>query len=248
MGRHYSYVSITRDYVLLLCVSFALSSCLVVPTPEHGLSSGRGKITQSEWATVEDGVTTREQVLLRFGEPSVRRFDDEMFIYEWTVKTAYVYFGGGYGPGQELPIRKQYQATLVFDENGILERHDLTWDSFNQAAGHEFSDDLLEVPDGKSAIFFYRRWSPVDLFSAFPVSVDASSASLQNGGFAVIILDPGSHKIYGSDKPLVVKTASNEKVFVQMKIGWRFGYSAVKLEVVPEERALRQIRKTDASM
>lgn len=45
--------------------------CVIIPTPEHGLLEGRGKIEATDLAFLKKAETERQEVLLRFGEPDL---------------------------------------------------------------------------------------------------------------------------------------------------------------------------------
>jgi len=103
----------------VLCLP--LWACLLVPTPEHGLLEGRGALTAEETAVLTPGATSREEVLLRFGEPDVALEGERVLAYEWAVVHGY-YFVGAYYTGTGGPIPKRYLLLLAFDESGVLER------------------------------------------------------------------------------------------------------------------------------
>jgi len=60
--------SIHRTLPFLIFTFFGVfAGCVIIPTPEHTLLEGRGKIEESDTAFLETAKTTREEVLLRFG-------------------------------------------------------------------------------------------------------------------------------------------------------------------------------------
>lgn len=105
------------------CVLFAtfvflgvLTGCVVIPTPEHTLLEGRGKIEEADMAFLERAKTTREDVLLRFGEPDLILNQDRILVYHWAVSHGY-WFVGAYYTGAGGPIPKDYLFMLEFDED-----------------------------------------------------------------------------------------------------------------------------------
>ena len=52
-----------------------LTACVYIPTPEHA-SVEAARITEADKETLEPFVTTRADVLLRFGDPTERHEDD----------------------------------------------------------------------------------------------------------------------------------------------------------------------------
>ena len=251
-----------RVGLLLAVVSVASSSCVIIPTPEHGLHSGHGEITEADTVALEVGKTTREEVLLRLGEPSASLNEGKIFIYDWSVVRGYaaVAMQTFIGAGE---IEKDYQVILEFDEQGLLTRGERSAPGMFSAEGEKFSADYLQIPQGKSAIFVYfpkvpgvMRLVPGLLFLVIPVSVDKDLlADLQNGGFALTILDPGMHTVlyphyyYHENNPkdeLALKLEPNEKIFlrVSVKVDWVPNYSTVHVDVVPEKKALTELSKT----
>ena len=93
---------VRRCLMLLACIVLAaFAGCVVIPMPEHALLEGRGEIDESDIAFLEEGKTTREDVLLRFGEPDVVLRDQRILAYHWEVsKGIWLLVGAGpYGAG-----------------------------------------------------------------------------------------------------------------------------------------------------
>jgi hypothetical protein len=104
---------------------FGLFGCIVIPTPEHALFEGRGEIGESDIAFLSAGRTTREDVLLQFGEPDLVLNDQRIIIYHWSVSHGYWLIGGGYS-GYAGPIPKDYLFMLEFDGEGRLNRFEIS--------------------------------------------------------------------------------------------------------------------------
>jgi hypothetical protein len=110
-----------RCLPFLVCISLVgYVGCVVLPTPEHTLLEGRGEIDESEIAFLSVGKTTREEVLLRFGEPDLILHDQNILIYHWRVSHGYYLVYGGAGP-----IPKDYLFMLEFDGEGYLTRFEI---------------------------------------------------------------------------------------------------------------------------
>jgi hypothetical protein len=91
-----------------------------IPLPEHGLLAGRGKIDEADIAFLKIGVTTREEVVLRFGEPDIVLFDQRIMAYSWTVSVGI--YGGQYSAGD---IPRDHIFMLEFDNEGRLSRAEM---------------------------------------------------------------------------------------------------------------------------
>jgi outer membrane protein assembly factor BamE (lipoprotein component of BamABCDE complex) len=102
-----------------------VSGCVVVPTPEHGLIEGRGLIDRAAQETVQPGVTTREEVLLRFGEPDATLRQQEVFVYYWSRVQGYFAYAvaAGYtGAAGGGPIGRVHLFLIEFDKAGRVRR------------------------------------------------------------------------------------------------------------------------------
>lgn len=98
----------------------ALVGCVVIPTQEH-LLEGRGKIDESDIAFLTVSKTTREDVLLRFGEPDLILNDQRIMIYHWKVSHGYWLIAGGFS-AVGGPIPNDYLFMLEFNEEDRLKR------------------------------------------------------------------------------------------------------------------------------
>ena len=118
--------SIHCCFLLLVCTLWGvISGCVIIPTPEHALLEGRGKIEESDMAFLENAKTAREEVLLRFGEPDLIMDHDRVLVYHWTVSHGYWFVGANYTGGGG-PIPKNYFFILEFDDKGFLKRFEKT--------------------------------------------------------------------------------------------------------------------------
>ena len=68
---------------LLTLMGLGLSGCIIIPLPSYG---GVGVITKETIESFEPDKTTRADVLLRLGDPTIRREEDRFFLYQWTRK------------------------------------------------------------------------------------------------------------------------------------------------------------------
>ena len=124
--------------ILLACIVVAaFAGCIVIPTPEHGLLKGRGEIDESDIVFLEKGKTTREDVLLRFGEPDMVLDDQRILVYHWEVSkgiwllVAAGPYGAGGVAGGDIP--KNYLFMLEFDEEGRLKRYERSGSLWSKA-------------------------------------------------------------------------------------------------------------------
>jgi hypothetical protein len=108
---------------LLGAVGLLGTGC-VLPIPTNRLPDCSRKDIRPE--TINDlvaGETTREEVLLRLGEPDVWSDDASQYRYHWErVKWDILWAIGGYGGGAagDIPVNKNYNLTVTFDTDGVM--------------------------------------------------------------------------------------------------------------------------------
>lgn len=95
--------------------------CLIWPFPTGDLLSGRGRITKDYAAPLQVGVATREEVLLRLGEPDEVLEGGKVLIYRWTEARGFLAMGG-YGSGVLIPLPGHRAVRLEFGADARLVR------------------------------------------------------------------------------------------------------------------------------
>lgn len=117
--------SIARGFILiaLLLVS---SGCLYIPTPQHSITYGRGMIAQEAIQEFRPGAATRQEILLRFGEPDATLSNQSVFVYTWTRTQGYLFIGGAGGRGAIVDVGHTSLLLMEFDERNCLKRVELT--------------------------------------------------------------------------------------------------------------------------
>jgi len=122
-------ISITLCAVLsCLCLG-----CVVIPVPtkEHtptGFNT-RGEIDAAAVAFIQVGSTSKEEVLLKLGEPDGVWKDERYFLYRWTsVRGGYLIWiaadpnAGNSGIGGATLERERYDLLIEFDNRGVVRR------------------------------------------------------------------------------------------------------------------------------
>jgi hypothetical protein len=184
---------IHRWLAFLLCSFFGVfAGCLIIPTPEHSLLEGRGKIEESDMVFLENERTTREEVLLRFGEPDLILDHDRLLVYHWAVSHGY-WFVGAYYTGGGGPIPKDYLFILEFDDKGFLKRFERTgsiWTSA-QARLDKWTPQGTEKPTDVG-----RKVFMIDPASQVHVKADRSDTAVVPVRFRM-----GDFRNLGTDSP-----------------------------------------------
>jgi hypothetical protein len=103
------------------------AGCVVVPVPheEGPVAGSRRVIDEADTGGMRPGVTRREEVLLRLGEPDMRWREDRVLVYRWTTSNLLLLMaaGGGYQAAVgaiDSPI--SYFLLAEFDERHTLRR------------------------------------------------------------------------------------------------------------------------------
>jgi hypothetical protein len=78
--------------VLLLC-----AGCVVLPTPEMTHRGSRSKTVLERGSSIRPGVTSKEEVLLQFGEPDAVGSQENRFLY-WAAVGSGIWGIGSYPP------------------------------------------------------------------------------------------------------------------------------------------------------
>jgi hypothetical protein len=99
------------------------TGCLIWPFPTGHLLAGRGRITPQYVSTLQVGTSTREDVLLRLGEPDEVVDGGKVLVYRWTEARGFFAAGGGYGAGVvAIPFPGHRALRLEFGPDARLVR------------------------------------------------------------------------------------------------------------------------------
>jgi outer membrane protein assembly factor BamE (lipoprotein component of BamABCDE complex) len=100
--------------------------CVLIPTPAYksdGLPT-RQNVSTKDAQQIQTGVTSREEVLLRFGEPDATFGEGRRFVYLWGDVIAWFFAGAGYSAtGGE--ISRGSMLEVDFDPSGIVCRREV---------------------------------------------------------------------------------------------------------------------------
>ena len=111
-----------KIFFALLFILFS-SACMVIPTPEHRVI-GRVPCDDEKTIFMVKDTTSKEEVLLKLGEPDLVLSHERIFVYRWEMVAAY-FFVGGYGAGAAGPIQRPHFLIIEFDDKNIVVRHEV---------------------------------------------------------------------------------------------------------------------------
>lgn len=96
-------------------------ACLIWPFPTGYLLAGRGRITPQYIEPLRVGEATREDALLRLGEPDEVLEGGRVLVYRWTEVRGF-FAAGGYGGGGVAPFPGYRAVRLEFGADSRLTR------------------------------------------------------------------------------------------------------------------------------
>ena len=107
----------------IITIGISINGCSY-KSIKHG-----SEITDDQVAKIIDGKTTREEILVEFGDPSKILDNEKVYLYTWTrgSKSSFLGLGGGTAYTKSLVV--------VFDENGIVKKHKITRGSTKTGTG-----------------------------------------------------------------------------------------------------------------
>jgi hypothetical protein len=108
-----------RVLSLLIPFCFILNGCVIIPTPEHGGPERMALLEKEPFAFFVPAKTTREEVLLKLGEPDFAKRKGQIFVYYWEMIAGYWGLFGGY-TGVIGAIPRKHLFGVEFDESGIV--------------------------------------------------------------------------------------------------------------------------------
>ena len=119
-----------KTLLTLLLILFS-SACMVIPTPEHRIG-GRVPCDEEKTTFIMKETTSKEEVLLKLGEPDLVLNRERIFVYRWEMVAAY-FVVGGYGGGAIGPIQRPHFLIIEFNDKNIISRHEVRASVFSSA-------------------------------------------------------------------------------------------------------------------
>jgi hypothetical protein len=103
---------------IVISAVMALSACVVLPVP---WPSSTPRYSPEQIAKIQEGYSSRDEVVSVLGAADIQRLDDRYWVYNWKVGSGkWLWMVGGLGGGASPIVRKQFILFLEFNEKGIL--------------------------------------------------------------------------------------------------------------------------------
>lgn len=182
-------------FLYSLCVG-----CLIIPIPtaKHtpkGFNT-RGEIDAKALEFMRVGSTSREEVLLKLGEPDAVRKDERYYLYRWVTVHGYLIWATyGGGDGAEHIGKKRYDLLMEFDDQGIIKRYGDIEEWARKGRGQKDLDlsTPIEIP-----VTHQHRWAP------------DKDATLILGKDFFEFRDPSHHFRISPEKIILIRPSSED--------------------------------------
>ena len=103
--------------IAIVTILFLCSGCLYVPYHRHINRVPDEKTL----ASIKEGVTSKEDILMMLGEPDRVLDNERIFLYWW--QEDYGFFGWAFSGGG--PVRSTHWLYYEFDENNIIMKYEI---------------------------------------------------------------------------------------------------------------------------
>ena len=117
-----------QPIALLLCLILC-AGCVIIPIPTPGIitdESQRAPINAELLKFIKAGSASKEDILLKFGEPESYHDEEKLFVYSWTEAPTHLLWlvSGGYsGVGGVVRFSNTAALRIEFDEKGIVKKY-----------------------------------------------------------------------------------------------------------------------------
>ena len=156
---------LARTLELATGLAILTTGCLIIPTPHFDSGRARSSFDKRSLEQIEPGVTSREQVLLQFGEPDAVSSDRRKIAYRSEKVVAYWVAAGGYQASGGT-LTKDCYLVVEFDKRGVVQTRKLSthWlfpvpvDSVMVTKG--WQEDSAAAIDQTSMISGRGEWFP----------------------------------------------------------------------------------------
>jgi len=129
-----------------------LGGCLYIPTPQRRAFEGT-EVKQDELAFLQPAVTTKEEVIQRFGNPAFLWRDENILVYRWVKQRGIMLWGvaAGYSASfGAVDVTQEFAFLLKFDPDERFVSSEIV----AKPAMKNYGDFLLDWRDAQRA----RDW------------------------------------------------------------------------------------------
>ena len=111
-----------------LLLIFVFATIFVIGCAHKSIKHGT-EITGEQEKKIVIGQTTKEEILIEFGDPSKTMNDNKAYFYTWTRGSKGHFLGFGSGSAYT------HSLVIIFDDNGVVKSHKITRGTTKAATG-----------------------------------------------------------------------------------------------------------------
>jgi outer membrane protein assembly factor BamE (lipoprotein component of BamABCDE complex) len=120
-------------FLFLVCGTLVFPGCFIPTMEHHEDIQTRGAVDEDVIGFLKTGKTTREDILMAFGEPDYCWARERKALYHWKMTWAYWAIAAPGGGGAAGSAERNYVLVLEFDTNGILRWFEIKNDTPDKA-------------------------------------------------------------------------------------------------------------------
>ena len=111
--------------------------CITIPTPENKVLTGE-KISDKQLVFIEQGITSKSEIIDQLGLPDIHLIDKNIFAYDWKTRAGiFIWFFGGIAV---VEIPNNYVLLIRFDLEDIVKNYEIT----TRSGFESYGDHLME--------------------------------------------------------------------------------------------------------
>lgn len=114
---------------------FLCTGCVYVPYRAHI----HRVPDEKSLASIKEGVTSKEEIIIMLGEPDRVRKNEKLFLYWWQEDHGAVISVSGAGP-----VRSTHSLLIEFDENNIVKKFEMKKKGIFSLGGQILPDEFFE--------------------------------------------------------------------------------------------------------
>jgi hypothetical protein len=116
-----------RDILPLALIPLILTGCIVIPIPigEGYVSKGQ-EVAGPGMMSLQAGVTTRQDVLARLGEPRLVWDEERIVVYDWDRVNMLLFWAMTGGANALTEVSTHHLLLIQFDAAGVVLRAERT--------------------------------------------------------------------------------------------------------------------------
>lgn len=104
--------------ILFVITLLPLTGCIAIPATGEYSSGSRTSVEKKDVRWIKNGITTRDDVLLRFGSPDRIITAERIYVYRWA--TDWLIMGT---KNSSSSAKNKHTLVITFDEKWVVKQH-----------------------------------------------------------------------------------------------------------------------------